>query len=403
MIWSRVPLRLSALAGALALTACAVQPPQALQQTPSRQAGPVCIFGPLTLDARFPGGRLTACERLEDGAIQVTTAPENEPINPSAWYAFDLTCEECGPVTLELAYEGGEHRYPPMVAPVGSQGWPSPVGVAAEETRFTLDPGDSPLRISAQPLYTVDQHHQWLSQVAARTGGTVTEIGRSIEGAPILALLIGDDRPGLLLLGGQHPPETRGAYAFEAFTERLLADDPLARAWRSAYGLTLIPALNPDGLDAGHWRHNSAGVDLNRDWGVFAQPETRAVRDHLAQAGAPLMMIDFHGTRRDVLYTLPDSAGGAWPDFAPQLHGALIDRLGEAAPARSGSHRSGSGVSKGWFHDTYLIPTLTYEVGDATLLEDLQATAVASAEIIMALMLQPAQPEAATSPQPLRP
>lgn len=399
MIWSRPFLLLSALA----LTACAAAPQQ--PQAPSRQAGPVCVFGPLTVDARFPGGRLTACERLEDGAIQVTSAPENEPINPSPWYAFDLTCEDCGPVTLELAYEGGEHRYPPMVAPVGSQGWPSPVGVAAGETRFTLDPDEGPLRISAQPFYTVDQHHQWLGEIAARTGETVTEIGRSLDDSPILALGIGivNDRPGLLMLGGQHPPETRGAYAFEAFAERLLGDDALARAWRGAYSLTLVPALNPDGLNRGHWRHNGAGVDLNRDWGVFAQPETRAVRDYLAEAGAPLVMIDFHGTRRDVLYTLPDAAAGAWPDFAPRLHSALVDRLGEGAPARAGSHRSGSGVSKGWFHDTYLIPTLTYEVGDATLLEDLQATASASAEIVMALMLQHAQPQAAADPQPARP
>ena len=373
---------LSALIGALALSACAAQQPVL-----DRQAGPVCVFGPLTLDARFPGGRLTACERLADGAIAVITAPENQPINPSPWYAFDLACQDCGPVTLQLAYEGGEHRYPPMAAAVGAPGWPEPLDVRDDQTRFTLDPSDGPLRISAQPLYTAAQHRQWLEVMSERTNSPLKEIGRSIDGAPILALGIGDTQPGLLLLGGQHPPETRGAYAFAAFAERLLGEDELARAWRSAYALTLIPGLNPDGLARGHWRHNAAGVDLNRDWGVFDQPETRAVRDYLAATGAPLVMVDFHGTRRDVLYTLPDGAAGAWPDFAPQLHAALVDRLGEAAPARSGAHRPGSRVSKAWFHDTFLIPTLTYEVGDATPREDLEANAVASAETIMTLML----------------
>jgi hypothetical protein len=31
---------------------------------------------------------------------------------------------------------------------------------------------------------------------------------------------------------------------------------------------------NPDGVDKGHWRLNDGGVDLNRDWGPFTQPET---------------------------------------------------------------------------------------------------------------------------------
>lgn len=376
-------LRTLLLLSALALSACASQ-----QDPPSRQAGPVCTFGPLTLDARFPGGRLNACERMADGAVVVTIAPENEPINPSPWYAFDLTCNDCGPVTLELVYEGGEHRYPPMVARPGAPGWPAPLVSDADQTRFTLDTGGAPVRFSAQPFYTAARHRQWLEAVSARTGRPVTEIGRSVDGAAILAVSIGQDRPGLVLLGGQHPPETRGAYAFAAFAERLLGGDALARNWRSTFGLTLIPGLNPDGLDRGHWRHNAGGVDLNRDWGVFSQPETRAVRNYLATTPAPLMMIDFHGTNRDVLYTLPDGAAGAWPDFAPELHAALVDRLGEAAPPRSGAHRVGSNVSKAWFHDTFLIPTLTYEVGDATPLEDLEATAAASAEVVMELMLR---------------
>jgi hypothetical protein len=369
------------LLSALALTACA-------SELSNRQAGPVCTYGPLTLDASFPGGRLNACERLADGSIEVTIAPENEPINPSPWYAFDLTCDDCGPVTLQLAYDGGEHRYPPMVARAGDQGWPAPLGIDAGQTRFTLDTGGAPVRVSAQPFYTAARHRQWLEAVSARTGRPVTEIGRSMDDAPILAVSIGQDRHGLVLLGGQHPPETRGAYAFAAFAERLLGDDELARTWRSAFGLTLIPGLNPDGLNRGHWRHNAGGVDLNRDWGVFSQPETRAVRDHLATMPAPLMMIDFHGTHRDVLYTLPDGAAGAWPEFAPAFHAALVDRLGEAAPSRSGAHRRGSNVAKAWFHDTFLIPTMTYEVGDATPLEDLEATATASAEIVMDLMLR---------------
>ena len=33
--------------------------------------------------------------------------------------------------------------------------------------------------------------------------------------------------------------------------------------------------MNPDGVDLGHWRHNANGVDLNRDWSYYNQPEIK--------------------------------------------------------------------------------------------------------------------------------
>ena len=29
------------------------------------------------------------------------------------------------------------------------------------------------------------------------------------------------------------------------------------------------------------WRHNANGVDLNRDWTAFTQPETQAIKNYL--------------------------------------------------------------------------------------------------------------------------
>ena len=51
-------------------------------------------------------------------------------------------------------------------------------------------------------------------------------------------------------------------------------------------------------------------VDLNRDWGPFTQPETSAVIalvDHLVSSGKHLrVMLDFHSTHNNVLYTQTD-------------------------------------------------------------------------------------------------
>jgi len=50
--------------------------------------------------------------------------------------------------------------------------------------------------------------------------------------------------------------------------------------------------VNPDGADA-NARSNAVGADLNRDWGIFHQPETRAVAA-AAKLICPNVVIDAH-------------------------------------------------------------------------------------------------------------
>ena len=43
------------------------------------------------------------------------------------------------------------------------------------------------------------------------------------------------------------------------------------------YRILAFPIMNPDGVDLGHWRHNAGGIDLNRDWSKYHQPEIKNV------------------------------------------------------------------------------------------------------------------------------
>ncbi len=54
----------------------------------------------------------------------------------------------------------------------------------------------------------------------------------------------------------------------------------------------VVPMVNPDGADA-DTRNSSNGADLNRDWGPFHQPETRAVYAAFRQIH-PNMVLDMH-------------------------------------------------------------------------------------------------------------
>ncbi len=53
-----------------------------------------------------------------------------------------------------------------------------------------------------------------------------------------------------------------------------------------------VPAVNPDGLALGV-RFDSTGADLNRDWGRFSRPETRAVAEFVTR-WKPHVLIDAH-------------------------------------------------------------------------------------------------------------
>jgi len=54
----------------------------------------------------------------------------------------------------------------------------------------------------------------------------------------------------------------------------------------------IVPMVNPDGADA-QTRNSGDGADLNRDWGMFHEPETRAVYAAF-QAIRPQVVLDMH-------------------------------------------------------------------------------------------------------------
>ena len=87
-------------------------------------------------------------------------------------------------------------------------------------------------------------------------------IGRSVEGRPIEAFDVAGatpaDRLGALVFGAIHGDEPGSAELCHRFIEALRARAP-------GYRTIVIPALNPDGLQAGR-KNNARDVDLNRNF-----------------------------------------------------------------------------------------------------------------------------------------
>ncbi|MCA8901566.1 MAG: hypothetical protein KDA53_09970 [Hyphomonas sp.] len=373
----------------LALSGCASAP---AEKVAAFQDGPVCHYEAVEFSGDFEGGRLSACRQEGDRRFALYFRPEDTPINPSSWYAFAI--EQASPRELELSlnYVHGWHRYVPKVSLDDGETWAELEATPSREgKRATIRPPAAAGRvlIAGQPLFNLDRYRSWMDELESHPGVERQTIGASEAGREIEAISFGaDGAPVLVLIGRQHPPEIPGAIAMQAFVNRLLEDDPLAVRFRQAFRVELIPVLNPDGVALGHWRHNTRGVDVNRDWGPFTQAESRAARDWMAQLGDLAVAIDFHGTRIDTLYTQPDDVPGERAGFPRDLSEALIRHLGARAPKRDAAHNPDLPTSKTWIHTTYSIPALTYEVGDATPLPEIDETARVAAEVTMHLLLE---------------
>jgi len=346
----------------------------------------------------FAGARLSDFVRTEDNVYRATIRPENAPINNSAWYGFKIWSDRPDTVTVEFVYEDGTHRYWPKLSRDGTTWKPAADAAYVADTtagtaRLRLAVGPDTTWVSAQELRTSRFFDAWTAGLAARPGVERTVIGESVRGRPIRMLAFGGGGTPegyVLVIGRQHPPEVTGTLALVAFLETLLSDDPLAVAFRERFRVLAVPLVNPDGVDLGHWRHNAGGVDLNRDWLDFNQPEVRQVRDTFVSAveaaDVPVVFaIDFHSTQTDVFYTHVRDL----ETNRPGLIDAWLQAIRDGVPGYTVVDESsdlGIPLAKNWFLETFGATSVIHEVGDEQDRELLARVARTSAEALMGLL-----------------
>lgn len=348
----------------------------------------------------FDGARLNKIEQA-DTLIRVTIDPENTPINPSPYYAFKLWSDKTQSITLELNYTDSRHRYYPKLSTDGenweridsSRFWLAPDTVNAF---LRLDLSTDTLWVAAQEIQNSTHVKEWCVEMATHPDVKFEpQVALSKEGRPIMYLEIGKGaikkKDAIVIISRQHPPEVTGYLAMKAFVEAILEDSPLSNAFRQKYRILIFPLMNPDGVDLGHWRHSTAGIDLNRDWAFYRQPEIREVTTYIVRAlkqnkNKAVLGLDFHSTYKDVFYTLSDELESHIDGFKDFWIQGIDQALPDYTPNDSPSGAL-SPTSKNWFYTQLNAEGVTYEIGDDTPRDFIKVKARLSAFEMMKLLI----------------
>jgi len=389
-------IRIATLAAATVLTGgCQYMP--ALPALPSfgPQAPPaICSGANISIDIDFAAAGRHTCVvgPTGDVVVQVDHEPTvGEGLNPSPWFAFRVTAKEAASTTVTLDYTDYTHRYVPWTSRDGRTWEKLPADkltLNERKTRATLaldlQPGQT--LISGQPVSSAADNVNWTRKALAGRDFNEQKYGVSREGRDLIGFTGGGGIEAIVILPRQHPPETSGQDAYRGFVERLVTrNDEKAFSFRGRHRIIIAPMPNPDGVDTGNWRLNAGGVDLNRDWGKFTQPETKALSDWiLSQVGTKrvVSMMDFHSTDKTVIYAPPLDSPSATIGFLPALKDAL-DKTLSSAPTWSYNHNPDGGTSKGWALEALKAPGITVELWDQISTADARKLGAATADALI--------------------
>lgn len=362
-----------------------------------------CEFKSVTFHNNFSAAGLDSCEQTGMFEYELWIKPENTPINPSAWYALQVSATHDQQIYVTIRYkDNGRHRYTPKVSQDGQQ-WQA---LAHEVTTgridgkrhsksvsFQLQVSKTPVWVSAQEIINYDHYNRWMMELEQAHDLKRYQISESVDKRAIWALESrADSNEWLILIGRQHPPEVTGALGMMPFVETVLSALPVAEKFREQYNILIIPLVNPDGVERGHWRHNVGGKDLNRNWGELSEPEVIGIhnrfQDIVKQGGKIVYAVDFHSTWRSLFYTMPEDYDLEDPTFSSRWLASLAQTLPNFEVDERPGISKNPGVFKQYIADAYGVHSVTYEVGDRSDRNEIRLVAKTSAMLLMKQMLK---------------
>ncbi|MCC5849073.1 MAG: hypothetical protein JJU29_13385 [Verrucomicrobia bacterium] len=152
--------------------------------------------------------------------------------------------------------------------------------------RVVIPPGPSDRRLAVGMPVDMDDLNALLAHADDSEHARVERIGTAALGTPIHAVVVGDAARAegtLVISAGQHYSEWAGLRMVDEMIRFLLGEQ--GELLRKRFRWIFYPWINTDALALGCHGDPlyTQDLNLNRDWGPFERPETRAVRDHLTR------------------------------------------------------------------------------------------------------------------------
>lgn len=377
-----------------------VKPVDTTKRPISNQTKKIYRFKGLSARNDFPAARLNSMTQDNDSTYTINIWPENFPINPSPWFAFKLWSETEHDIYLKLDYSNGaKHRYSPKLSNDG-ENWTLldsalvQRNVDSTSAQLQLKVGRDTLWVAAQEIQDHKRVGDWVVKIANNPLVSRSLAGKSALGRELYHLNItkgsNAKKPAVLVISRQHPPEVTGFLCMKSFVETIVKEGS-ENGFLKKYRVMVYPLMNPDGVDLGHYRHNTGGVDLNRDWSQYHQPEIKQVTAHMVRETATnkndvVLGLDFHSTYRDVYYTPNQRIERKIPEFTK----AWLEKIRVAVGLEDINESPGMNerpTSSAWFNRQFGATGITYEIGDDTPREFIKIKGVESARAMMELLL----------------
>ena len=296
------------------------------------------------INAAFDSGNIIV--HSITGATATLSIRKDRESEFAQWFHFRVAAEPGVEITLKLtgmestAYPGGWPGYRACVSEDRDY-WDR------ADTEYDKDADGGTLTIRYTSVsglawfayfapYSMERHHDLISDTAGMEGVEYRCLGHSIEGQPIDCLEMGSGDTQVWLYARQHPGESMAEHWAEGALDMLTDPaDPHARKLLEKCRIHIVPNCNPDGSCRGHLRTNYAGVNLNREWAepsAERSPEVLCIRNAMDATGVHWAM-DVHGDEAIPAAFMAGFNGiPSWTDDQGERYQTFIDRLAARTP-----------------------------------------------------------------------
>ena len=330
----------------------------------------------VSFDDSFLGARLDSIIKLDTNTYEAYINPAFEPVNKSPWFAFGVSSNIKKTIVVKLNYGKYEHRYIPKIS-TDKKSWNKidskniKIDTLVGTAIIKLQVSPKKIFVSAQELESSKDTYLWMNNLLSTHPNLKTVVaGKTALNNDNYCIELENEsiKNAVVLIARQHPPEIPGGtIGFKAFFETIMSTNKTAQRFRKLFNIYTFPLLNPDGADLGNWRHNANGVDLNRDWVDFTQPETKMVKEYIDKKvnnGEKIRFaLDFHTSYSGPYLLVLDSINETkTKNIIPSWIKNIEANSSFIVESRKRSQKLP--YSYNYFYNTFNCEAVTYEDGD---------------------------------------